>query len=47
MEILVGFLSQPSNVMRHVVENVFRIISPHLTDNAFQSLIKVSCIYTF
>lgn len=41
MEILMGFLSQPSNVMRHVSENVFRIISSHLTDSSIQSMIKV------
>lgn len=41
LEILVNFLAQPSNVMRHVVELVFRSICPHLTPTAFQQLTEV------
>ncbi|XP_066919546.1 myb-binding protein 1A-like protein [Clytia hemisphaerica] len=41
LEILIGFLAQPSNVMRHVVEQVFRSICPHLTMEGFRSLTKI------
>lgn len=41
LEILINFLAQPSNVMRHVVEQVFRSICPHLTPEAFKLITQV------
>lgn len=41
-EILFGFLTQSSNLMRQVVDIVYPSIIPHLTDEAFQMLTDVS-----
>ncbi|XP_070572411.1 myb-binding protein 1A-like protein [Ptychodera flava] len=40
-EILLSLLSQPSHLLRVVVDNVFKIICPHLTRDALQILLDV------
>jgi len=40
-EILLGFMAQSSHLMRQVVDLVYPTILPHLTDEAFNLLIKV------
>ena len=41
-EILLSLLTRPSNLLRHVVDQVFSAISSHLTEGALQLILDVS-----
>ena len=41
-EVLLSLLTRPSSLFRHVVDQVFTILAPHLTRNAITMILKVS-----
>lgn len=40
-EILLSLLTRPSNLLRHVVDEVFTAIAPHLTQDALGIILQV------
>ena len=41
-EVLLSLLTRPSSLFRHVVDQVFTILAPHLTRNALTMILEVS-----
>lgn len=46
-EVLLSLLTRPSSLFRHVVDQVFTILAPHLTVNALNMILEVSAVFSF
>lgn len=44
-EVLLSLLTRPSSLFRHVVDQVFTILAPHLTRNALTMILEVGTYF--
>ena len=43
VDMLLGFLSEGTQLWRGVVDQVFRMVVPHLTPSSMELIVKVQC----
>lgn len=46
-EVLLSLLTRPSSLFRHVVDQVFTILAPHLTRNALTMILEVGAWFGY